>query len=351
MRFTKYTITIIILLIIPFFTPSPGIFAESEGSTPDQDKTGTEKKTEQVQQSSWTSLFGITFIPYYSWQTAKSDDSYIGFKDLDMSYDPTTFTSIQASFWSNSTGLSFGFNAGADYGNMEDAAAIAGFLGLKNILFQASHSRIKGVATWKGGPVDGQPESMTFDNNYDELAILYFFKRQDKSPDQRGIYMGIGYRSFTLPLEIRNCSQPVYVDAQEIKNYTLLWGYDSMINNAMNIQKKGLDGWIDFQMALGAGFTDLNDEAVRRIKEANPTYTSIETNLICAVFDMSFNFGISYLWKMGPVTADIGAGFNAGLQTFSASGNSDNDDYTRFKPEMKGAVWHYGPMVKAIVAW
>jgi hypothetical protein len=194
-------------------------------------------------------------------------------------------------------------------------------------------------------------QKISFDNDYNEMAILYFFKREGKDPIDKGIYMGVSYRSFTLPLEIKNCGPPVYVDAQKIRSYMLTWGYDSMVANALSNQKKGLDTWMDFQMSVGAGMTDLDDSVVKRIQTANPYYTDIETDLICAMVDMTANIGLSCQWRIGLLNFNIGAGLTGGLQTFSATGYSDKEDYTRFKPEMSGGVWHYGPVVKGLVFW
>jgi len=132
---------------------------------------------------------------------------------------------------------------------------IAGSLGIKDFMLTVGFGQIEGLATWKGPPVPGQPQTAVLDSKYYELQLYYF------------IYIvgfGFKYTNYHLPMGL----DYAYLDNREVNSYEFL-SKISLFNYFMSKwreeKRNGFAVFFDYDVGIGITVgSGLDAEAKRR---------------------------------------------------------------------------------------
>jgi len=200
--------------------------------------------------------------------------------------------------------------------------------------------------------------SVAFDNQLLNIDLLY------ASP--KGMYFGIGYSSYSLPVQI-NClvwdesrdsvwwapGGSVYQPDMKFSIYSFLFGfdtlYDALFQKGIYGAMQGLSFWAWTQDRFGVGYSVISDQVKEVIETANGGLTLWSANQIAMMVDYNLTLGIQYVQQIDRFHMGIGIGYNIGGQTLTCitPKGTVESGYVDASPSVY--LVHYGPMIRGSI--
>lgn len=213
-------------------------------------------------ESSLTTFFGFSIIPYTLWRSHFDDYHAANFV---YDFDPGIFYILEFGL-KHKSGIEMAVSLDVDNNNIEKLSNIVGRLGFKRITTRVSFGDLNGTANWKGAPVPYQPPSVDLDTKYFQLDLLYNAYNTGMST-----YFGLCYTSYDLPViidifSIGDGNTAGIYDTVSFRGYGISV-YGDTLNAAAKNKKEGLGIWINLGTALTFGSFEISDKTLEISKK------------------------------------------------------------------------------------
>ena len=296
-------------------------------------------------------LGGISIIPSVKW-SVKGMDWFSDAKDaktyLKYDFEATKLTNYYGSLINKKIGLKLGFNIDVDDNIVGKASKYTGWLGFKKLGVRVGKSKLKGRARWDGDDLSGYGllEEIEFDNTFINVDLLYW------SGSGMANYIGLGYTSFSLPMQFIAGATPIYDPNAKVKMYSFLFGFDSMDGALIkkNTINRGFNIYMATQDKFGLGKVTFSSKAVTAGELANPAKVSEGNSFTAVIIDYFATIGLMYIQDIKTISFGMALGFNfggtmiGGLTGQASSKDNFGYDYTYF-------LLRSGLMFKLNLAW
>jgi hypothetical protein len=272
--------------------------------------------------------FGM--IPLNNWSSGtfwalSEGDAY--FDRLHYRMETTAFTSYSGSVYFPKAGVSFGVNLDVDANLIGKLDRIMGFFSVDGFTGRIQSSVLRGTATWVGNtlPVD-HPTSTTFDNRFLNVDLLRVIRGGDA-----GISFGIGYTSFSLPVQLDlltlDASGDVvspkswtYQENMDFHIYSILFGMNDPLDSAVMGREdangrseltQGFFIWLYDMDRFGVGVAHVSDYE-KGVIETITNQTLAGQDSLAMVVDFDMTIGIRWLGKVNDARVGFGIGYRFG---------------------------------------
>ncbi|GAB6097107.1 hypothetical protein JCM14469_33610 [Desulfatiferula olefinivorans] len=223
------------------------------------------------------SVVGVDTLPHVVWSFPSFLNPH-GTDDIDYDMDASSFTSYTANVRINKIQASLGLSAVIDDEVIGEVDRYTGYLAVKNIFARYSLGTIRGTADWTGTLATGMPAAMAYDHDVTSYELNYLFN-SDKT---MGWYVGLGYTTMTVPIEIHTMTTPggkenqvygvpVYDNGYEADLYCFQFGFDTMMGEMAGglIQPGTVKFFAHAQDSIGFGRGTVSPESAAWAEELN----------------------------------------------------------------------------------
>ncbi|MDR0474921.1 MAG: hypothetical protein LBH43_14760, partial [Treponema sp.] len=260
--------------------------------------------------SSFTTFFGFSMIPYTLWGS-KVDDDYAS--NFMYNFEPGIFYILEFGLKHKSE-IEMAVSLDVDNNNIEKLSNIVGRLGFKRITSRVSFGSLIGSGHWEGNPLPYQTPTVDFDSKYFQIDLLYNAYNVGMST-----YFGICYISYELPVifdsdSLGDGSGKVWgiYDTAPFHGYGIS-AYGDTLNAATKNKKEGFGFWLNFGTALTFGTFKINDEIweIRNKyrEEINQVYNS-KNSFAFLAGNYEITAGLFYLKNMKRASFGGSAGYS-----------------------------------------
>ncbi len=314
----------------------------------------------------FSSYGSFAILPRNNWASGDWDalsDEYFGYdtprvNKFRVSMDQTLSSIYEGGLFFKKLNLGLGATLKTDNNIIGHINHFMGFLNIDVFEARVEYSRLKGFAQWLGEPIAGLLDSVEFDNPLLNIDLLY------DSP--QGLYFGIGYSSYSLPVQI-NCLvwddaldsvwwAPVvsfYQPDMKFSVYSFLFGFDTL-HDAL-FQKgifglfQGFSFWAWTQDRFGVGTSEISDQVKTIVEAANGNRTLWSATQIAMMVDYNLTLGIQFVQQFRRIHVGLGIGYNIGGQTVSCITPKGpvQQGYVDASPSVY--LIHYGPMIRGSI--
>ena len=313
---------------------------------------------------------GFALSPAMGWVSGDFDalsDSFFGYKtprvnQLSVAMDPAAVTTYEGGLFFRKLKLKVGLDVDVDKNLVGEVNRFMGYMNYDIFELRVEKSTLKGTANWEGAPQGGMPQSVSFDNPFVNVDLLYYL-----GGDVGVSYLGIGYSSYRLPVQL-DCLTfdasrdsvwwaPVvsfYQPDMAFHIYSVLLGIDSLHDALM---EKGLFGrlqgfspWLWTQDRAGAGISEISSEAESWIRSANglPLWSSTQ---IAMLVDYNLTLGLQWVGHLGRLRMGFGLGYNVGGQTVTCVTPKGPVDAQHVDASPSLYLAHGGVVLKASISF
>ncbi|MCA1949636.1 MAG: hypothetical protein LDL24_03620 [Treponema sp.] len=314
----------------------------------------------------FSSFGSIAILPWNNWASGDWDaltDEFFGYdtprvNKFKISMEQTLSSIYEGGLFFKKLNLGLGATLKTDNNIIGHINHFMGFLNIDVFEARIEYSSLKGTAEWLGETIVGLPDSVDFDNQLLNVDLLY------SSP--KGLYFGIGYSSYALPVQI-NCLvwddsldsvwwAPVvsfYQPDMKFSIYSFLFGFDTL-HDAL-FQKgifgsfQGFSFWAWTQDRFGVGTSEISDQVKAIVEAANGNRTLWSATQIAMMVDYNLTLGIQFVQHIKRFHVGIGIGYNIGGQTLTCITPKGpvESGYVDASPSVY--LVHYGPMIKGSI--
>lgn len=310
------------------------------------------------------SVVGVDTLPHVVWSFPSLLNPH-GTKEIDYDMDATSFTSYEANVRINKLHTTLGLNAVVDDNIAGEIDRYAGYVAVKNIFVRYSQGKIKGSADWNGSLATGMDPSFTYDHDVRSYEINYMF--DDKGPDQAGMtagwYVGLGYTTMTVPIEIHTMTTPggkenqvygvpVYDDAYDVAVYCAQFGFDTMVGEMAKGRIK--PGTIKFfahaQDTMGFGQGTVSSESAAWAEELNPGRTFMDKKSFVVYLQNDSTLGVFWAPSLLRGHAVLALGYNLNFNALITFGGAASDA-SELGYDASYGMFRHGPQFRAYATW
>jgi hypothetical protein len=317
----------------------------------------------------FSSYGSFSLLPYNNWASGDWDalaDEFFGYNtprvnQFKVTMDQTATTIYEGGLFFKKLNLGLGATFKTDNNFIGQIHEFMGFLNIDVFEARIEYSRLKGTAEWLGSDLStyGLGKTVGFDNQLLNIDLLY------ASP--KGMYFGIGYSSYSLPVQINCLAWSDYYDSvwwapvvsfyqpdMKFSIYSFLFGFDTLQDA---ILQKGLFGilqglsfWAWTQDRFGVGYSEISDQVKTAVETANHL-TLWSANQIAMMADYNLTLGIQYVKQFHRFHVGLGIGYNIGGQTVTCITPKGpvQSGYVDASPSIY--LVHYGPMIKGSISF
>ncbi|MBU1169511.1 MAG: hypothetical protein KKD44_08105 [Proteobacteria bacterium] len=310
------------------------------------------------------SVVGVDTLPHVVWSFPSLLNAH-GTDEIDYDMDATQFTSYEANVRFNRFHTALGLSAVVDDNVVGEVDRYAGYIAVKNIFIRYSQGKIKGTADWNGSLATGMAPAIAYDHDVRSYEINYMFN--DNGPDKAGMtagwYVGMGYTTMTVPIEIHTMTTtggkenqiygvPVYDDAFEVTAYCAQFGFDTMLGDMAKGRVK--PGDIKFfahaQDTLGFGQGTVSPESAAWAEELNPGRTFMNKDSFIVYLQNDSTLGFFWAPSLLRGHAVLALGYNLNFSVImSFSGGAS--DATELGYDASFGLLRHGPQFRAYATW
>lgn len=310
------------------------------------------------------SILGVDVVPNVLWSFPSMLNPH-GTDEIDYDMDVTRFTSYAANVRFNKINATLGLNAVVDDSEAGKVDQYAGYLAIKNIFFRYSLGKIRGSAEWLGQQATDMPMAFDYDHDITSYEINYLFtsKNPSKSGMNTGFYVGVGYTSMTVPIEIHTLitpggkenqqyGVPVYDNGYEAKLFCAQFGFDGMMGDmaAGAIKPGDIRFFGHAQDTIGFGNGTVSDESIAWAEELNPGRTFQDPKSFVAYLQNDSTLGFYWAPSLLRGHGVIALGYNLNfcfLATFEGAASKASE----LGYDASYGLMRHGPQLRAYLTW
>ena len=294
------------------------------------------KTIAQSKKDTLPSFIGISYIPELKWRVLAMEDAFPKFmrdkenerpKYLKYNFNMSSQSTIEGSFGIKSIGLRLGLSANIENNLIGKAYKYGGYIGFKSIWLKLSRSQLAGVANWTKTSDIGYLNPFKFSNDYFNIEIIKnsnAYKHMAGGASLNitmGTHWGIGYNTFSIPIEFETLTTPGGREHQVFGNpgfdnnykakfYTASFGWDMLRQLCLTGGRySAVPGKPAMRLALyastqdkvGFGSGEISDYAVSMAQALNPGKTIVKTKGFTFMASFSLSVGLRYYHAFGPV--------------------------------------------------
>ncbi|MFQ3547670.1 MAG: hypothetical protein SNJ56_04975 [Termitinemataceae bacterium] len=316
----------------------------------------------------YLSTYGsLTILPYNNWASGDYDswsDSFWGYNtprvnQFRVDMEQTTTTIYEGGLFFKKLNLGLGAAFKTDNNLIGVINQALGFLQFKAFEARIEFSRLTGTAHWLGSDI-GLPTTQRFDNQLLNIDLIYYTKTAPI-----GLYFGIGYSSYSLPVQINCLSYSTYYDSvwwapvvsfyqpdMKFQIYSGILGFDTLrdalVQHGLSAEMPAFLPWVWTQDRFGVGTASINNEIQSIIEEKNQL-TLWSENQIAMLVDYNFTLGLQYVKHWNRLHVGVGIGYNIGGQTVTCitSKGPVQSGYVDASPSVY--LVHHGLMIRGSI--
>lgn len=321
--------------------------------------------------ASWLSTAGsFSIVPIDTWGSGDFDalaDALFGYdtprlNQLTVDMDQTACTTYEGELFFKKLRLKVGLNIDVDNNLIGRLDRFMGYINYDGFTLRVQTSELRGTAIWSGADHAGMPTEYPFDNPFVSVDLLYY--RRTGGID----YFGAGYTSYRLPVQFTILTYSTAEDSvwwatpystayqpdMAFHIYSALFGLDTLheafARSGTFADMQGLTVWMATQDRAGVGLAYISDEARGWIEAADdlPLWSATQ---IAMLVDYDLILGAQWVGDLGPVRLGLGLGFEVGGQTVTCVTPKGPVDSDHVDASPSFYLFHYGPILKATVAW
>ncbi len=320
---------------------------------------------------SWLSTTGsFSIVPIDTWGSGDFDalnDAMWGYdtprlNQLTIDMDQTASTTYEGELFFKKLRLKVGLNVDVDDNLIGRLNRFMGYINYDGFTLRVQTSELRGTAIWTGANLPGMPFEYPFDNPFISVDLLYY--KQSGGID----YFGAGYTSYRLPVQLTILTYSTVEDSvwwadqstayqpdMAFHIYSVLFGLDTLqeafSRSGTFAQMQGLTVWMATQDRAGVGLSYISDEAKSWIEAANGNLPLWSATQIAMLVDYNLILGAQWVGDLGPVRLGLGLGFEIGGQMVTCITPKGPVDSAHVDASPSFYLFHYGPILKATVAW
>jgi hypothetical protein len=274
--------------------------------------------------------------------------------------DATSFTTYQTNVQFNKLRASLGLNAVvADDDPSGKVDRFSGYLGIRKLFAKYSKGKIRGDADWTGSVAPGMDTTFHYDTSIQSYQLNYMFDYKGTP----GFYVGIGYTSMDIPIEIHTLvtpggkenqvyGVPVYDKSYKVKAYCFDFGFDTMLGEMAN--GKITPGDIKFfghgEDTIGFGDGRISDETVAYAEALNPGRTFIDKKGFIVFLQNDTTMGMYWAPSLLKGHGIISLGYNLSFFMVGTFGGAA-DKASELGYDASYGMLRHGPQVRLYATW
>lgn len=325
----------------------------------------------------FSSYGSFAMLPYNNWASGDWDalaDDFYGYNtprvnQFNVAMKQTASTIYEGGLFFKKLNLGLGTTFKTDNNFIGELNYFMGFLNIHLFEARIEYSQLKGTATWLGSSLSsyGLPDSMDFNNQLLNIDLLYNLPVHPSDPF--GLYIGLGYSTYSLPVQINSLVwdeasdsvwwAPVvsfYQPDMKFSIYSILFGFDTL-NDAL-FQRgglfstfRGLIFWVWTQDRFGVGYSVISDQVKAAVETANGGRILWSENQIAMMVDYNLTLGVQYVHHGRRFHLAFGVGYNVGGQTVTCVTPKGpvQSGYVDASPSVY--LVHHGPMIKGSITF
>ncbi|HAM35425.1 MAG TPA: hypothetical protein DEB40_05235 [Elusimicrobia bacterium] len=282
-----------------------------------------------VAQKNAVDIMGGASLALIKWNSA------FGFNEkLKYNFNTTAYTRLEGALSFSRLGLSVGANVEVDNNKVGKANKYMGYIGLKRFYLRAGGGQLRGSTTWNGSTANGRlPVHSDFSTRYSNVDLLIWFRNFLGAKGLPG-FIGAGYTSFALPVEVKAWASPdngdswrklnsVYDPNYKIRLYNFLFGFDSFTSDMlypdtdwMSPGRPGKEGFSMFfatEDRFGIGRATLGANAYQAAKDLNPLYTATSDSSSYWLIENDTSIGMKWTKNLTRSRLALGVGYGVSL--------------------------------------
>jgi len=295
-------------------------------------------------------------------------------QQLSYHFASDAYTRLEGNLALSDLGISMGASAEVDNNAIGAANKYMGYIGLKQFYLRAGGGQLRGTTTWSGVKDSRLPVSSSFNTRYSNVDLLIWFKHFLGVPGLPA-FVGVGYTSFNLPVEIKAWESPdkghtwrqltsVYDPDYKVHLYNVLFGFDTFTSSmlypdtdmmaANNPSKEGWGMFFATEDRFGIGPATISPNAFQAAqalnKNLNPLYSATSDSSNYWLIQNDTSLGVKWTKNLGSARLALGLGYGVSLLIGEAfQGVPSSPTQVTLQPEE--CFLNHGPIARMYMRW